>query len=146
MTKLYLDIDGTLVGRGGVPAQGLTAFLRFATERFDCYWLTTHCQEGDAKLAFLYLVGRIPGEALPYIEQIKPTTWKEWKTEAIDFSESFFWLDDNLFEMERRVLAEHNALGNFIRIDLVSNPHQLSEAIEKLDLISSTQKTNKNKK
>lgn len=35
MTKLYLDIDGTLVGRGGVPAQGLTEFLRFATEAID---------------------------------------------------------------------------------------------------------------
>lgn len=134
MTKLYLDIDGTLVGRGGVLAQGLTEFLRFATENFDCYWLSTHCHS-DVKPVFLYLVGRIPEEALPYIGQIKPTTWNEWKTEAIDFSQPFFWLDDNLFETERRMLAEHNALGNFIHIDLVSDPDQLSEVTRTLDSI-----------
>lgn len=130
MKKLYLDIDGTLLTRG-VPAEGLTEFLRFATEKFDCYWLSTHCY-GDAKPVFLYLVARVPEEALPYIEKFKPTRWESWKTEAIDFSGPFLWLDDNLFEMERKALIEHNALENFIPIDLVSDPRQLSEVMKKL--------------
>ena len=131
MRNLYLDIDGTLVMRGGVPAPGLVAFLSFVTENFDCYWLTTHCQ-GDANTVFLYLVGRVPPEALPYIKHIKPTTWESGKTEAIDFTKPFFWLDDNLFETERKVLAEHNALESFIHIDLISNPNQLLEVAEEL--------------
>ena len=130
MKKLYLDIDGTLLVRGA-PAQGLTEFLRFATENFDCYWLSTHCY-GDTRTVFLYLVGRAPEEALPYIEKFKATKWESWKTEAIDFSSLFVWLDDNLFEMEREALVEHNALGSFIPMDLAANPNQLSEVIKKL--------------
>jgi hypothetical protein len=131
MKKLYLDIDGTLIRRGGVPAQGLTEFLCFATENFDCYWLTTHCY-GDAAPVARYLASRIPSEALVYIESFKPTQWELWKTEAIDFSGPFVWIDDNLFEMERRALVEHTALENFIHINLLSNPAQLLDVMKRL--------------
>ena len=130
MINLYLDIDGVLV-RGGQATEGIVEFLRHATENFDCYWLTTHCH-GDVKPVFLYLVSRVPKEALPYIEQFKPTTWGGWKTEAIDFSAPFYWLDDNLFEPERQALIEHDALASFIRIDLAQNPNQLLDIKEKL--------------
>lgn len=130
MTKLYLDIDGVLV-RGGQATEGIVEFLRYATENFDCYWLTTHCH-GDTKPVFLYLVSRVPEEALPYIEQFKPTTWGGWKTEAIDFSSPFYWLDDNLFEPERQALVAHDALASFIPIDLAQNPNQLLDIKEKL--------------
>lgn len=133
MTKLYLDVDGVLVS-GGQAAEGLVEFLRFATENFDCYWLTTHCH-GDAKPVFLYLVSRVPGEALPYIEQFKPTIWGGWKTEAIDFSSPFYWLDDNLFEPERQTLIKHAALASFIAIDLMKNPQQLAELTRSLSMM-----------
>ncbi len=132
MTKLYLDIDGVLV-RGGQATEGMVEFLQYVTEHFDCYWLTTHCH-GDAKPVFLYLVSRVPKEALSYIEQFKPTTWGGWKTEAIDFSAPFYWLDDNLFEPERQALVEHNALTSFIHIDLNKNPNQLLELKEQLKI------------
>jgi len=130
MTKLYLDIDGTLIRRGA-PAEGVAEFLAFATEHFDCYWLSTHCQ-GDAKAVFLYLVGKLPEEAVPSLGKIKATSWDTMKTEAIDFSEPFFWLDDNLFDAERQVLVEHGALDRHIRIDLVERPHQLHDLIGEL--------------
>ncbi len=130
MMRLYLDIDGTLIRRG-VPAEGVSEFLAFATERFDCYWLSTHCQ-GDAKAVFLYLVGKLPEEAVPYLGKIKATSWDTMKTEAIDFSLPFFWLDDNLFDAERRVLGEHGALDCHIRIDLVADPRQLLRLIDEL--------------
>ncbi len=127
MTKLYLDIDGVLV-QGGQATVGIVEFLRYATENFDCYWLTTHCH-GDAKPVFLYLVSRVPTEALSYIEQIKPTIWGGWKTEAIDFGAPFHWLDDNLFAPERQALLTHNVLDSFILIDLVSRPNQLLDVV-----------------
>lgn len=130
MKKLYIDIDGVLVS-GGKATLWVTEFLRFATEHFDCYWLSTHCQ-GDTRPVFLYLVSRLPSEALPSIEKIKPTEWQHWKTEAIDFSSPFVWLDDNLFEMERRTLIEHSALDNFIHINLTAQPNQLADVIQKL--------------
>lgn len=133
MKKLYLDIDGVLLTKQGVPATHIVEFLKFATSNFDCYWLTTHC-DGDATTAFLYLVGKFPPEAVPYLEKIKPTKWKLWKPEGIDFSSDFFWLDDYAFDGDRKVLEEHKALERLITIDLQSNPNQL------LDLVSQWQK------
>lgn len=130
MKKLYLDIDGVILN-GGKATEGIVEFLQFVTEHFECYWLTTHCY-GDASPVFLHLVSRVPSEALPYIEQFKATKWESWKTEAIDFSTPFVWLDDNLFDMERQALTSHNALESFIHFDLHSNPRQLLDTIEKL--------------
>ncbi len=134
MKKLYLDIDEVLLTRRGEPANGLVDFLKFATENFDCYWLTTHC-DGDTKDVFLYLVGKIPAEAIPFIEKIKPTKFGTFKTEAIDFESGFFWLDDTLFEGEKGMLVKWGALESFIHIDLVSNPNQLSEVMKKFGSI-----------
>lgn len=139
MMRLYLDIDGTLIRRG-VPAEGVSEFLAFATERFDCYWLSTHCR-GDAKAVFLYLVGKLPEEAMSYIGKIKATSWDAIKTEAIDFSGPFFWLDDNLFDAERRALEEHGALDRHIRVDLVADPRRLLHLVDELRARESTAKT-----
>lgn len=129
--KLYLDIDEVLLTRKGEQALGLVEFLKFATENFDCYWLTTHC-DGDTKDVFLYLIGKVSAEAIPFIEKIKPTKFGVFKTEAIDFENDFFWLDDTLFEGEKAMLVKCDVLESFIRIDLASNPNQLSEVMKKL--------------
>jgi hypothetical protein len=139
MTRLYLDIDGTLMQRG-VPAEGVAPFLTFATEHFDCYWLSTHCQ-GNANAVFLYLVGKLPEEAVPYLGKIKATSWNTMKTEAIDFSGPFFWLDDHLFDAERRVLEGHGSLDRHIRVDLVVDPRQLLCLIDELRMRMSAEKT-----
>lgn len=128
MKRLYLDIDGVLLTKQGVPASHIVEFLQFATSSFDCYWLTTHC-DGDATTAFLYLVGKLPPEAVPYLEKIQPTKWKLWKTEAIDFSKDFLWLDDTQFEGEKNALIEKRALNKFILIDLKTNPNQLLDIV-----------------
>lgn len=125
MKKLYLDIDGVLIKKDGTPAEGLVEFLAFATEHFDCYWLTTHC-DGDAEPVFLYLVGKVSPEALPYIEKVKPTSFGARKTDAIDFTSDFYWLDDTVFESEQAVLREKGYLDRFILIDLLSHPQRLS--------------------
>ncbi len=124
MKNLYLDIDGVLLTKQGVSAPHIVEFLKFATDNFDCYWLTTHC-DGDPTPAFLYLVGRLPSEAIPYLEKIKPTKWKLWKPEAIDFTKDFYWLDDYAFDGDRKILAEHQALEKLITVDLKANPNQL---------------------
>lgn len=131
MKKLYLDIDGVLLKKNGTPAEGLVPFLGYVTKNFDCYWLTTHC-DGDATTTFLHLVGRIPAEAVPFLEGIKPTKWKLWKTEGIDFSQDFIWLDDCVFEGEKKALEEHHATEKQIMVDLQANPNQL------LDMVSSS--------
>lgn len=128
MKNLYLDIDGVLLTKQGEASPHITEFLKFATENFDCYWLTTHC-DGDATPPFLYLVGKLPPEAVPYLEKIKPTKWKLWKPEGIDFSQDFYWLDDYAFEGDRKILEENGALGKLISVDLKNNPNQLLEMV-----------------
>lgn len=128
MKNLYLDIDGVILKKDGTPAENLTQFLEYATKNFECYWLTTHC-DGDATKPFLYLVGRIPQEAVPFLEKIQPTKWKLWKTEGIDFSKDFLWLDDTQFEGEKNALVEKGALDKFILIDLKANPDQLLDIV-----------------
>lgn len=123
MKKLYLDIDGVLVSRGRAT-EGVVGFLRYATENFYCYWLSTHCQ-GETKNVFLYLVRFLPKEALQHIEKFKPTRWGTLKTDAIDFSQPFYWLDNNLLDAERVVLEHRQALASFIYIDLGAEPDQL---------------------
>ncbi len=129
MKKLYLDIDGVLIKKDGTPAEGLVKFLQFATKHFDCYWLTTHC-DGDAEPVFLYLVGKVSPEALPYIEKIKPTRFGARKTDAIDFMSEFYWLDHTVFESEQKVLVEKGAEERFILVDLRSNPQALESILE----------------
>ncbi len=129
MTKLYLDIDGVLIDRVGKPAEGLVEFLAFVTERFECYWLTTHC-DGDSDQVFLYLVGRVPAEALPYIEKIQPTRFGALKTEGIDFAEPFYWLDDTVFESEQAVLRAHGAEQSFLHTDINRDPGALRRQLD----------------
>lgn len=131
MKKLYLDIDGVLINKDGTPAEGLVEFLAFVTERFECYWLTTHC-DGSADGPFLYLVGKVPAEALPYIEKIKPTTFGSRKTDAIDFSSDFYWLDDTVFESEQSVLREQGKADRFLHVNLSEAPNILLMLAERL--------------
>ena len=49
------------------------------------------------------------------------------KTDGINFSEKFIWLDDDLWEDELKVLEEHNATNNFILIEIDKNPDQLKD-------------------
>lgn len=128
MKNLYLDIDGVILTKKGLAAEHVTEFLRYVTEHFNCYWLTTHC-DGDSTKPFLYLVGRLPSEAVSFLEKIKPTKWKLWKPEGIDFSKDFFWLDDYAFEGDRKILEEHQALDKLITIDLQGNPSQLLDLL-----------------
>jgi len=123
--NIYLDIDGVLITKKGKPANGLFEFLEYVTGNYTCYWLTTHCRDGTPERAVEYVnkIGGIDKELLEKIKPCKP--WATFKTEAIDFSEPFIWLDDNLFEGERRALNERGMLQNMEYFDLVHDPNQL---------------------
>jgi hypothetical protein len=83
-----------MIGVGaGDSAQGLAEFIR-ATAKYDVYWLTTHCMDGDPSRAQAMLKYDLPQELHPLIDRIKPTVWNERKTEAIDFTKEFVWYRD----------------------------------------------------
>ena len=48
MKKLYLDIDGVLLTTKNTRvADGAVEFIDLALSNFECYWLTTHCKDGN---------------------------------------------------------------------------------------------------
>lgn len=116
--RLYLDIDGVLLTvKQTRPADYSTAFIEFITGNFYCYWLTTHCK-GDAKNAISYLTRYLDDKSIQLLHQVKPTNWETLKTEAIDFSHDFFWLEDYPFNAEKEVLKKHGRIENLIVVDL----------------------------
>jgi hypothetical protein len=135
---LYLDVDGVLLGKADpresqiVLAAGAAEFLTFCIENFTCFWLTSHCREGDIE-PLLNLFSRYA--AAGFIElarKVVPAPWNTLKTEAIDFSADFYWLDDQQLFMESEIMKKHKASGRFIRVDTRKTPGDLFRALDLL--------------
>ena len=124
--NIYLDIDGVLVANEQSAANYANEFLRYVLEKFpnNTYWLTTHCQ-GDASVPIEHVGHLFEPDVVELMKRIKPTSWDSAKTRAIDFNDKFLWFDDDLFYEEKEELMKHNALDNWIQVDLHKNPNQL---------------------
>ena len=133
--NIYLDIDGVLISDAiesyGQPSDYLLDFLKFITTRHDCYWLTTHCMNGENHVKE-FLQKKLPPEAIQYVPLIQPVDWKEWKTEAIDFSKDFRWIDDDVYEQEKEILHQHNCEDKLIKVNLRENSQQLKDILGQL--------------
>ncbi len=155
--NIYLDIDGTLIhedyDRAGQPADGLAAFIRslrlsplegeggggpsssgthtHSGHSYSVYWLTTHCMDGDPQFARAILKASLPEELHADIDRIKPTAWKDMKTEAIDFSLPFMWLDNDVMADEREVLRRRAVLDRqwLVEVNLEERPDRLREIV-----------------
>lgn len=115
--KIYLDIDGVLLTRDHKMPEYAEELISYLTEQHKVYWLTTHCRGGDNG-AITYLSDYYPGATLARLEQVIQTDWMDLKTEAIDFSSEFIWLDDCPFESEKRALHKYNRINALIVVDL----------------------------
>jgi hypothetical protein len=54
--------------------------------------------DGDGSWACEYLGRLSSDETKKSMNKIMPTSWRVLKTEAIDFTKDFLWLDDGLYE------------------------------------------------
>lgn len=131
--NIYLDIDGVLLTKDQRPTNYSKEFIEYVLTNYPdtTYWLTTHCQ-GDANRPIRDIGHLFDDETIEFMKQIKPTTWlhSSSKTAAIDFSEPFLWFDDNIFLSERQQLIKHNALDNWINVDLRKDPDMLQKFIQ----------------
>lgn len=127
--KLYLDIDGVLLDYStDTHAKHVGEFIDYITAEYDCYWLTTHCK-GDTRPAMDYLSSYLSAEMLSKLKSVKPTSWDDMKTEAIDFDHDFVWLDDYPFSAEIGVLEYYRVQDSLFRVNL-SNKDELLNVIE----------------
>ena len=126
--NIYLDIDGVLLANEKSAANYADEFLQAVLAAYpdSTYWLTTHNWRGENRTKEV-LAPHLKPETVPLLDKIKPTVWNEMKTDGINFSEKFIWIDDDLWEDELKVLEEHDVTDNFILIDLNKNPDQLKD-------------------
>jgi len=135
---IYLDIDGVLLSDSphdhGNPTAHSLELLKFLTDNYKVFWLTSNCYQGENHITEV-LYPKYPEEARVYIDKIIPTNWNRWKTEAIDFSQDFRWLDDDVYDTELAVLAKNNCSDKLVKIDLINNPEQLRDVIAFLETL-----------
>lgn len=133
--NIYLDIDGVLLANEANLAIGAADFIKYAAEHFDVYWLTTHCMYGETEHAVEYLNRASEEDLRPWLEKFKPVTWSLKKTEAIDFTQPFFWYDDDCFSGERIDLTEHKVSNSWIEVNLAKYQDQMVHELKLLKSI-----------
>ena len=128
MMNIYLDIDGTLLANEAHAANYADEFLQAVLEKYpdSTYWLTTHNWKGENRAKEI-LAPHLDPETVILLDKVKPSDWNELKTDAIDFEQDFLWFDDDLWPNELNVLEKHEAVQNFIMVDLHKDPNLLQK-------------------
>jgi hypothetical protein len=65
-----------------------------------------------------YLEQYFDNTTIEKLKQVKETNWSTLKTEAIDFNSDFFWLDDNPFKSEIKVLENLGMRDRLLIVNL----------------------------
>lgn len=133
--NIYLDIDGVLLIDEKHAAPHTDEFLQVILGKYpdSTYWLTTHNWQGQNRTKEV-LGPYLKPETVPLIDKIKPSEWKQLKTDAIDFSQEFIWFDDDLWPDELDVLEKNEAAEQFIMVDLSKDPDMLQKLTELIRL------------
>lgn len=119
MKKLYIDIDGVLLTiKKTQRPQYAVEFIDYITSTFDCYWLTSHCKEGNNLHLLQYLSSYYDDKTIDKLKKIKPTSWINAKVEAIDIHSDFYWLDDYVFQFEKEILKGFYKINRLIEVNL----------------------------
>jgi DNA polymerase III epsilon subunit-like protein len=131
--NIYLDIDGVILANDQQAALYADEFIAQLVNAYDVNWLTTHCRNpGDDPVPMLE--NYFKTDTVKYLKQIKPTYWDVLKTEAIDFSHSFRWFDDQLFDAEKDKLMDKGLIESWVEIDLRDNPEALRDYLDSQDV------------
>jgi len=131
--NIYLDIDGVLLANESNAAEGADALIQRALEVCpdSVYWLTTHDWRGEDTVHEVLDPVLLP-DTIKLLDKIKHTAWDDIKTDGIDFTKKFLWLDDDLWPEELAILEDNDAKDNMILIDLNKDPQQLLKVSELL--------------
>lgn len=134
--RLYLGVEGFLIHRldkGDGPermfamtAHGLD-FLSWATEQFDCYWMTSLDQHGGdlrirRALALSLGYRKLPIEFDLLFEYVRPTYWEDSMIEGIDCDSDFVWVTSKVDEKSENVLVRRELVDRLIFSDALDEP------------------------
>ena len=144
MAIIYLDVDGVLLRRSCLSRSGFELSPHaeeFLAHLVGCHrvrWLTTRCRVGmpnDLTPAFRHAmqVANLPPRLAELIALVKPADWNACKTEGIDFSANFCWIDDNPTPEALQVLAEHGCQDRWIKVRVDHKPTDLRRVVRVLE-------------
>lgn len=129
--KLFLDVDGVLLA-GDRLAPHAIEFLTFATESFECAWLTTHVREHDTEQVHRHLLQatpqRLKSPLSDLVQKVRPAPWDRWKTDALPRGGNFVWLDDSPTASEIAWLRQRGWLAKWLHVDVCDEPDDLLRA------------------
>ena len=132
--KLYIDIDGVLLGKYDGVIQlsyGAKGFIDYALMRFDCYWLTTHCR-GCNDSVLRYLGAFVDDDLLNKIKEVKPTNFNVLKTESLNKDDEFIWIEDEILYGEFKWLEQNSKLESWYEVNTYKNFHDLERCLDLL--------------
>jgi hypothetical protein len=125
--NIYLDVDGVLLKHDGTLAPHADDFLALLIHsRNPVHWLTTRCRDGDASSVVEVLGRLLKTSTTELLPSIRATSWATSKLEAIDLTRPFVWFDDQPLQFEIEELSECGLLDRWVKVDLLSEPSQLS--------------------
>lgn len=132
--NIYLDIDGVLLANDKEASRYADEFLHAVLKKYpdSTYWLTTHNWKGENRAKEI-LAPHLKPETVALLDQIKHSEWGELKTDAIDFEQDFLWFDDDLWPNELTVLERHEAVQNFMMVDLQKDPDLLKKLTQVIE-------------
>ena len=126
---IYLDIYGTLIANAS-PKADREALLSYILDYFagHIYWLTSYSEQRVPEV----LAREYDGELLDRLtSEVQYRQSSIYKSDSIDFSQPFIWLDDNQSEADYYALKSHNALDSFIQM----NPNDSEMAQKALKML-----------
>lgn len=81
-------------------------FVDFILQHYHCYWLSPECCQAEHETR-LYLSEFFNETIINKLMQIEPTVWNSSKTQALDFSADFVWIDSFVFDYEKEKLRQN---------------------------------------
>ena len=123
MNSSYIDIDGVILGRNDPQSSDVALarhaqeFLEFCLQNYRCYWRTTHSRDGSIESIIAYLYPYMDAQLEDLVRQIQPAEWDFLKTDAIDFDQDFYWIEDQILSGERDQLIQHGKLDSYVFVD-----------------------------
>ncbi|MCR4324412.1 MAG: hypothetical protein NUV69_01860 [Candidatus Curtissbacteria bacterium] len=122
--NVYIDIDGVILTKGVIPALHLDEFLKYILHNYSVFWLTSRSQPVK------YLSQFLDSSTISLLQKVQPTNFRLDKTEAINFSKRFFWLECEIFASELNMLNKHGEYKSWIEVNLMKNPNQLRDLMK----------------